>query len=87
MSDDRELNAVLAHSMLGTVAAIKGAVQTVLSLELDGGTRDGLLLMAVRRLDYLAEQVRDLALGLPDEVVEFLDELRQDHHLEPAIAD
>lgn len=78
MADKLVLNAVLAHSMLGTLAAIKGAVQTsmVLQTETDE-TADGLLMMALRRMDFLTEQVRSLALGLPDEVVLYLDELQE----------
>jgi ribosomal 50S subunit-associated protein YjgA (DUF615 family) len=75
--DDHQLNAVLAHSLLGTVAAVKGAIDTVLTHNLDESTRESMLLMARRRLDFLADQLRDLALGLPDEIVDFLDELRQ----------
>lgn len=75
--NDHDLNAVLAHSMLGTVAAIKGAVDTVLAHDLDDSSRTSLLLMARRRLDFLADQLRDLTLGLPDEVVSFLDDLRR----------
>ena len=74
--DEHQLNAVLAHSLLGTVAAIKGAIDTVLTHQLDQSTHDSLLLMALRRLDFLNEQLRDLALGLPDEILVFLDDLR-----------
>jgi hypothetical protein len=77
VTEDHQLNAVLAHSLLGTVAAVKGAIDTVMAHDLDGSTRDSLLMMARRRLDFLSEQLRDLALGLPDEMVGFLDELRQ----------
>jgi hypothetical protein len=78
MADDHQLNAVLAHSLLGTVAAIRGAVDTVLEHQLDETTQASLLLMARRRLDFLTDQLRDLALGLPDEVLTFLDDLRRD---------
>jgi hypothetical protein len=63
-----QLDPVLAHSLLGTVAAIKGALDTVMAHNLEGSSREALLLMATRRLDYLAEQLRHLALGLPDPV-------------------
>jgi hypothetical protein len=56
---------VLAHMLLGTVAAAKGAVDTVLAHSLEGANGESLLRMAVRRLDHLAEQLRHLALGLP----------------------
>jgi hypothetical protein len=64
--DSLQLDPVLAHSLLGTVAAVKGAVDTVLAHGLDKANGESLLLMACRRLDHLAEQLRHLALGLPD---------------------
>jgi|GEM_PF-5430518 len=75
--DGHAVNAVVAHSMLGTIAAAKGALQTVLAHELDPATIESLLMMAIRRLDVLTERIRDLALGLPDEVIDFLDEVRE----------
>ena len=66
MTDEEQLDAVLAHSLLGTVAAVKGAIDTVLTHHLDASTTQSLLLMAQRRLSYLSEQLRYLALGLPD---------------------
>ena len=77
MGEESQLNAVLAHSLLGTVAAIKGAIDTVLTHDLDDSTRTSLMLMARRRLEFLGDQLRDLALGLPDDVVTFLDDLRR----------
>ncbi|MEY2450331.1 MAG: hypothetical protein QOH79_3807 [Acidimicrobiaceae bacterium] len=62
----QHLDPVLAHSLLGSVAAVKGAIDTVMAHELEGTSRDSLLMMACRRLDYLAEQLRHLALGLPE---------------------
>ena len=85
MHDEQQLNAVLAHSLLGTVAAIKGAIETVLAHDLDESTRTSLLLMARRRLEFLADQLRDLALGLPDEVVTFLDDLRPEPEARPRL--
>jgi hypothetical protein len=75
--DDSRLNAVLAHSMLGTLAAIRGAVQTLITYPTIA-ERDPLLEMAIRRIDFLTDQVRDLALGLPDEIVTYLAELRRE---------
>jgi hypothetical protein len=68
MSNDprQHLDPVLAHSLLGSVAAVKGALETVMAHELDGTSRDSLLLMAARRLDHLADQLRHLALGFTD---------------------
>jgi hypothetical protein len=65
-NEPQHLDPVLAHSLLGSVAAVKGAIDTVLAHELDGTSRDALLMMAHRRLEYLAEQLRHLALGLPE---------------------
>jgi len=73
----REVNAVAAHSMLGTIAAARGAIETVLAHDLDRATIESLLLLALRRLDVLAERVRDLAIGWPHEVIEFLDDLSE----------
>ena len=77
MADDQELNAVVAHSLLGTVAAIKGAIDTVLAHDLDESTRTSLLLMARRRSNFLADQLRKLSLGLPDEIAALLEDV---HH-------
>jgi hypothetical protein len=62
----QHLDPVLAHSLLGSVAAVKGAIDTVMAHELEGSSRDSLLMMATRRLDHIAEQLRHLALGLPE---------------------
>jgi hypothetical protein len=65
-NSNQHLDPVLAHSLLGSVAAVKGAIDTVMAHELDGSSRDSLLMMATRRLDHIAEQLRHLALGLPE---------------------
>ena len=64
-ADVIRLDPVLAHTMLGTVAAAKGAIDTVLLHGLDGSSGEALLRMAVRRLEHLADELRHLALGLP----------------------
>lgn len=69
--------------MLGTVAAAKGAVDLILAQAIDVDEARSLLMMASRRLEFLADQIRDLAHGLPDEVIAFLDELRRDEHPAP----
>lgn len=61
-----ELNAVRAHSLLGTVAAVKGALDTILTHHLDDSTRESLLLMARRRLDHLSDELWSLAAGVPE---------------------
>jgi hypothetical protein len=77
MSQQGEINAVVAHSILGTIAAVRGAIDTVLAHELDPAMIESLLRMATRRLDILSDRVRDVAMGLPDEVSELLTEIRE----------
>lgn len=64
-ADETGLTAVLAHSMLGTVAAIRGAIDAAMAYELAGSGRDSVLLIAVRRLEFLTLQLRDIAAGVP----------------------
>jgi hypothetical protein len=69
------LDPVLAHTLLGTVAAAKGAVETVLAHSLDGANGESLLRMAVRRLDHLSEELRHLALGFSNSDEPFASDL------------
>ena len=71
--DDRnhELDAVRAHSLLGTVAAVKGAIDTILTHDLDESTRESLLLMARRRLEHLADELWHVSVGLPEPAAVF----------------
>jgi hypothetical protein len=64
-ADATGFTAVLAHSMLGTVAAIRGAIEAAMTHEIAGSGRDSLLLIAVRRLEFLSIQLRDIAAGVP----------------------
>jgi hypothetical protein len=64
--------------MLGSIAAIKGALEAIRAFELDHKTRIDLLDMALVRVDLLAAEARDIALGLPGEALEFLTELRRE---------
>jgi hypothetical protein len=59
--------AVLAHSMLGTVTAIRGAIDLAMADESVGPGRDSLMLMAVHRLEFLTRQLHDLAAGTPSD--------------------
>ena len=68
-TDDAGFNAVLAHSMLGTVSAIRGAIDTAMAREFSGPGRDSVLLIAVRRLEFLTAQLRDLAAGVPGSTI------------------
>jgi hypothetical protein len=67
-ADESGLRAV-AQSMLGTVAAIQGAIESAMTHEAPGPGRDSLLLMAVRRLEFLTIQLRDIAEGVPGSAV------------------
>jgi hypothetical protein len=65
--------AVLAHSMLGTVTAIRGAIDLAGAEGVTPLVRDSLMLLAVQRLDFLATQLRDLAAGIPGDAATALD--------------
>lgn len=67
--DDDGRMAVAAHLLIGGVAATRGAIQLAMATDEIGASRDGLLLMAVRRLDVMNEQLMNLASGLPPDVV------------------
>src|SRR3954462_6172922 len=60
------LTAVLAHSMLGTVTAIRGAIDLARAETSTSMSRDSLLLLAVQRVEFLTAQLRDLASGFPE---------------------
>jgi hypothetical protein len=64
-AEETGLTAVLAHSMLGTVSAIRGAIDIALVQDAGGPGRDSLLLIATRRLEFLTAQLRDVAAGVP----------------------
>ena len=67
--DDTGFIAVLAHSMLGTVTAIKGAIDLSMADGITTPGRDSLMLIAVQRLEFLTKQLRSLAAGIPGDVV------------------
>ena len=66
---DSGMSAVIAHSMLGTVAAIRGAIESAMEYEISGSGRDSILMIAVRRLEFLTAQLRDIAAGVPGSAV------------------
>lgn len=69
--DDGRL-AVVAHALLGGVAAVRGAVELAANTEPANAHRDSLLALAVRRLDVMTEQLRNLAAGVPQDALTFL---------------
>jgi hypothetical protein len=66
---DSGMSAVIAHSMLGTVAAIRGAIESAMDYEISGSGRDSILMIAVRRIEFLTAQLRDIAAGVPGSAV------------------
>ena len=63
------LTAVLAHSMLGTITAIRGAIDLARDETSASMSRDSLLLLAIQRIEFLTSQLRDLAAGVPTSLV------------------
>jgi hypothetical protein len=76
MSDDSRV-AVVAHSLLGSVAAVRGAIELVLATEAERANPDSLLVLAARRLDAMAEQLRNLAAGRIEETLIFFEEVHE----------
>ena len=67
--------AVIAHSLISSVAVVSSAVQSLLSFgdDLGADKREELLRMALTQAEYLSEVLKDLARGLPSEVIDALD--------------
>jgi hypothetical protein len=63
--DDLDRLAVAAHSLLGGVSAVRSALDVAISRRPEAHDYRPLML-AAQRLDRMAEELRDLALGLPD---------------------
>ena len=77
-SDDA-LMAVVAHSLLGSMSVVVGAVETVEQHweRLGEDTRRQLLVDAGIQARYVSEVLRDLLRGLPPEVIAALDDLQR----------
>jgi hypothetical protein len=67
--------AVIAHSLISSTAVITTALQSLLAYgdELSPERRHQLLEMGLTQAQYLTEVLRDLARGLPSEVIAVLD--------------
>ena len=67
--------AVIAHSLISSVAVVSSALQSLLAYGDDLGPdkREELLRMALTQAEYLSEVLRDVARGLPAEVIDALD--------------
>ena len=71
--------AVIAHSLISSVAVVSSAIQSVLAYGDDLGAekREELLRMALTQAEYLSEVLKDMARGLPAEVIEALDAISE----------
>lgn len=69
--------AVLAHALLSSIAVISGAIESVLESgeQLSVEQRVEFLRLAASQADYVAEVLKDMARGLPAEVIDVLDHL------------
>lgn len=67
--------AVIAHSLISSAAVITNVLHSLLAYgdELAPDRRRQLLEMGLTQAQYLAEVLRDLARGLPSEVIAVLD--------------
>jgi hypothetical protein len=75
--DDDSRVAVVAHSLLGSVAAVRGAIGLVLATESKDANPDSLLVLAARRLDAMTEQLRNLAAGRIEETLSFFEKVHE----------
>jgi hypothetical protein len=71
--------AVIAHSLISSVAVVSSAIQSLLAFgdDLGPGKRDELLRMALTQAEYMTEVLKDLARGLPPEVIDALDAIAE----------
>jgi hypothetical protein len=75
LTDSPPVDVILAHLMLGTVSAAKGAIELVLANDYDESTQDALLKLANRRLEFVANQLHSLSAGLPpDALADFVEQ-------------
>jgi hypothetical protein len=71
--------AVIAHSLISSVAVVSSAIQSLLTFGEDLGPakREELLNMALTQAEYMSEVLKDLARGLPPEVIDALDAIAE----------
>lgn len=76
---DEELSAVLAHGLLGNLHVISSVVSLLASDRVPIDERPRLLEMAEMQIELMVDVLRDMARGLPADVIEFLDRQRIEH--------
>ncbi len=76
---DEEFSAVLAHGLLGNLQVVSGVIGLLGSDRVAPEERARLIAMAMSQIDLMVDILRDMALGLPADVVEFLDQQRSQH--------
>jgi hypothetical protein len=71
--------AVIAHSLISSVAVVSGALHSLLAFgeDLAAEKRRDLLQLALDQAQYLTEVLKDLARGLPPEVIAALDAIAE----------
>ncbi|HUP85597.1 MAG TPA: hypothetical protein VM143_08015 [Acidimicrobiales bacterium] len=71
--------AVIAHSLISSVAVVNSAIQSLIAYgdDLGSAKRTALLHMALTQAEYLSEVLKDMARGLPCEVIEALDAISE----------
>jgi hypothetical protein len=72
---DDHTNAVIAHGLLNSMAAIIGALDTIERIDgVDAPTAE-ILTIAKRQARFVMDGLRDLVMGLPDDARRMLDEM------------
>jgi hypothetical protein len=74
-----DLNAVLAHGMLGNLNVVSSVLSLMANDRIPIDERPKLYEMAKAQIDVMADLLRDMARGLPADVIEFLDQQRANH--------
>ena len=79
MATDDDLSAVLAHGLLGNLHVIQSVLALLASDRVSVEERPNLQAMAEAQIELMVDVLRDMARGLPADVVEFLDQQRSAH--------
>jgi hypothetical protein len=77
---DDHTNAVIAHGLLNSMAAIVGALETIERINGPEAPAAELVAIAKRQARFVMDGLRDLVMGLPDDARRMLDELSSNEH-------